>query len=77
MRRLFILSLLNPNYNDHEPSQLKDWYIAVNFCPVPLSHTLGYPDDVPDFLFLQANVCVEDSKLELLHKCFLHQCHLR
>ena len=33
-----------------------------------LRYTLSYPDYVSHFLFLQFNVGVEHSKMELLHK---------
>ncbi len=42
-----------------------------------LRYTLGNPDYVPAFLFLQLNIRIEHSEVELLHKRVLHQHDLK
>ena len=44
------------------------WNVAVDLGPMPLRNTLGYPDDIAAFLFLQFDVRVEHSELELQHE---------
>lgn len=48
---------------------LENWNIIVDFGAMFLCNTLRYPDNVTAFLFLQLQVCIEHSKVELLNEC--------
>ncbi len=50
--------------NDH----LEDWNVIVYLGPMPLSHALGDPHDVPALLLFQLQKGVEDAEVELLHE---------
>lgn len=47
---------------------LKYWYVIVDLGPVLLGHTLGYPHDVTTLLFLELQIWIEHSKMELLQE---------
>ena len=57
--------------NAHHPSVqhlFKDVDVVIYFGFVPLRDAFGNPDNVSTFLFLQFNVSVENTEVELLHK---------
>ena len=58
-------------------TMLKYRNVTVNFGPVSLCHTFGYPHNVSVFLFLQLHIGVEYAKLKLLHEGILHQFNLQ
>ena len=55
---------------------LEDWDVAVDLGSVFLRHAFSDPGDVPILLFLQLDVRVEHSEVELVHERLLHQQHL-
>jgi len=56
---------------------LKQRNVAVDFGTMSLRNTLGNPYNVSIFLLLELDVCVENSKVKLIHECILHQLNLR
>ena len=48
---------------------LENWNIIVDFGAMFLCNTFRYPDNVTAFLFLQLQICIEHSKVELLNEC--------
>lgn len=56
---------------------LENWNVVVDFSTVFLSHTFTYPNNVSAFLFLQLQVGVEDTKVELLKECIDIQAYLK
>lgn len=47
---------------------LQNGNVIVYLCAMLLCHALGDPDDVAALLFLQFQVRVEDTEVELLHE---------
>jgi len=58
-------------------SSLEDGYVVVNLGFLPLCDTLSDPDNVAALLFLQFDVGVKYSEVELLQESKCVQFHLR
>lgn len=60
--------------NEHQVNtfqciNLQDWDIIVDLGAMFLSDAFSDPNNVSAFLFLQLQIGIENSEMELLHEC--------
>lgn len=61
----------------YKKCNLQDWNVIVDFGAMLLGDAFSNPDNVSAFLFLQFQVRVEDTEVELLHECIHVQFDLK